>query len=85
MDEIRKHNTKLVYALFKIQGIEVVPDTVYPSTAEEQQEVAELKKSDAGYAAAFKTHVYPKFLKAIESADGRSLRQNSNTILFIHV
>jgi len=70
VDEIRKHNTKLVYALFKIQGIEVVPDTVYPSTAEEQQEVAELKKSDAGYAAAFKTHVYPKFLKAIESADG---------------
>jgi len=70
VDELRKHNTKLVYALFKISGVEVVPDVVYPGNEEESQEVQQLKKSDADYAAHFKTNVYPKFIKAIEAADG---------------
>jgi len=70
VDELRRHNTKLVFALFKIQGIEVVPDVVYPTTEDEVAEVQQLKKSDAEYASQFKSTVYPKFIKAIEAADG---------------
>jgi len=70
VDDLRKHNTKLIYALFKIQGVEVVPDVIYPSTEEEIQEAAELKKSDATYAQQFKSTVYPKFIQAIEAAGG---------------
>ena len=71
VDDLRKNNTKLVFALFKVDGIEVVPDLSFPSTADDQVKVAGFKVGgDEAYAKNFSTTVWPLFVKAIENSTG---------------
>ena len=67
MDELRKNNSKYLFALFKIDGTKVVPDTQYPSSPEETKAI---RTSDDAFAKAFKDTVWPAFMSAIEAADG---------------
>jgi len=91
VDELRKNNSKYAFGLFKVEGVQVVPDSVYPTNEDDIKELASLKAGgDASYAADFKTKVWPKFVSAIEAAnaprfavidfayvkpDGRNIRQ----------
>lgn len=71
VDELRKNNSKYVFGLFKVQGTEVVPDTVYPANDDDAKLVAGFKKAgDVEYAAQFKSTVWNKFVGALEKADG---------------
>jgi len=71
VDELRKNNSKYVYALFKVSGIEVIPDVQYPSSDEDAKTVAGLKKAgDVAYADSFKNTIWPKFVAAVENSDG---------------
>jgi len=69
VDELRKNSTKYVFALFKVEGTEVVPDMTYPSESEMAAVAAE-KKSDTGYADSFKNKHWKNFIAAIEKANG---------------
>jgi hypothetical protein len=61
----------MVYALFKVQGTEVVPDIQFPSNDDEAKEIAAAKKAgDVQYADTFKSKVWGKFVSAVENADG---------------
>jgi hypothetical protein len=71
VDELRKNSTKLVFALFRVEGVEVVPDVQFPSTPDEQAKVAGFKSGgDEAYAKGFETNVWPLFVKAMENAVG---------------
>jgi len=71
VEELRKNNSKYVFALFKVEGTEVVPDSEYPKNDEESKEVAALKKSgDSGFADAFKNNIWKRFLGSVENANG---------------
>jgi len=71
VDELRKNNTKYVFGLFKVSGTEVIPDSQYPASDDEQKEVAaEKKEGDVKYAEYFKNKYWPKFLGAVEAANG---------------
>jgi len=69
VDELRKNSTKFVFALFKIVGIEVIPDTTYPPESEIANIAAE-KKNDSGYADSFKAKHWKNFVSAVENAKG---------------
>jgi len=71
VDELRRNNTKLVYALFKVEGTEVVPDIQYPANDSEAKDAATDKKAgDNAYADLFKTKYWTKFVGAVENAGG---------------
>jgi len=71
VDDLRKNSTKLVFALFRVEGIEVVPDSQFPSSGEDQSKVAGFKAGgDENYAKNFQTTVWPLFVKAIENSTG---------------
>lgn len=71
VQDLRKNSTKLVFALFKVEGVEVVPDTTFPSSADEQAAVVQFKAGgDEDYAKNFGTTLWPLFLKAIENSTG---------------
>jgi len=67
VDELRKNNSKYLFALFKIDGTKVVPDVQYPETVEETRAI---RSSDEALAKAFKDTVWPAFLSSVEAADG---------------
>ena len=67
VDELRKNNSKYLFALFKIDGTKVVPDVQYPETAEETKAI---RSSDVEFAKSFKDTVWPAYVKAVEAADG---------------
>jgi hypothetical protein len=69
VDELRKNSTKYVFALFKVQGTEVIPDSTYPSESDVANIAAE-KKSDAGYAESFKGKHWKNFVAAVENSKG---------------
>jgi len=69
VEELRKNTTKYVFALFKVEGTEVVPDTTYPAESEIATIAAE-KKSDTGYAESFKAKHWKSFIAAVERANG---------------
>lgn len=71
VDELRKNNSKYVFALFKIEGNQVIPDVAWPSSDDDQKLIAVLKKEgDAAVARAFEKSIWPAFLSAIEQANG---------------
>jgi len=71
VDDLRKNSTKLVFALFKVEGIEVIPDRSFPSSADETSKVAKWKEGgDENYAKNFQSTVWPDFVKAIEGSTG---------------
>ena len=67
MDELRKNQSRYFFALFKIEGTKIVPDTQYPATPEEAKAI---RTSDDAFAKSFKDAVWPAFISAIEAADG---------------
>lgn len=67
VDELRRNNSKYVFALFKIDGTSIVPAGVFPENAEDMKTI---RSSDDAYAKSFKDTVWPAFLNAITSADG---------------
>jgi len=67
VDELRRNNSKYIFALFKIDGTKIVPDVQYPSTPEETKTI---RSSDEAFAKNFKDQVWPAFLQAVEKADG---------------
>jgi hypothetical protein len=69
IDSLRKHNTSLAFALFKIEGTDVIPAGQYPDEAESKNFVAS-KKDTVSYAKNFEKNVWAQYLKAIEAADG---------------
>jgi len=71
VDDLRKNSTKLVFALFRVEGIEVVPDSQFPSNDSQAQQVASFKSGgDENYAKNFASTVWPLFVKAIENSTG---------------
>jgi len=70
VEELRKNNSKYFFALFKVQGTEVVPDSTYPSNDNEFKDFLGEKKNEENYAKTFKTKYWPLFTKSIEQADG---------------
>jgi len=67
VDELRRNQSKYIFALFKIDGTKVVPDVHYPENGEETKAI---RSSDEAFAKNFKDKVWPAFLNAIEKADG---------------
>jgi len=67
VDELRRNNSKYIFALFKIDGTKVVPDLQYPENPEETKSI---RSSDDAFAKSFKDKVWPAFLTAVEKADG---------------
>jgi len=67
VDELRRNQSKYIFALFKIDGTKVVPDYQYPESADETKSI---RSSDENYAKNFKDQVWPAFLSSIEKADG---------------
>jgi len=67
VDELRKNNSKFLFALFKIDGTRIIPDVQWPASAEETKAI---RSSDASLASEFKDTVWPAFVKAVEAADG---------------
>jgi len=69
IDELRKNNSKYLFATFKVEGTQIVPDKAF--TSDEQKEFAALKSSgDEAVAKAFKGTLWPKFVDNVTSADG---------------
>jgi len=66
VDDLRKHNTKMAYATFKVQGEEVVPDI----QSDANQVASWRSGGDENYAKNFSTTVWPAFVKAIEGSTG---------------
>lgn len=67
VDELRKNNSKYIFALFKIDNTTIVPDSQYPENADDTKAI---RSSDDAYAKNFKDQVWPAFLAAMEKADG---------------
>jgi len=71
IDELRKNSSKLLFATFKIVGQEIVPDAVYPNTADEEKRFAALKASgDEAVAKVFESELWPDFVNNVTNADG---------------
>jgi len=72
VDELRKNNSKYLFALFRVEGQAVVPDSHWPATDADAAIVAGLKANggDGGVAAGFEKHIWPQFVKAMGSANG---------------
>jgi len=68
IDELRKNNSKYIFALFKVEGNNVVPDAHFPNSDADN---AALKAGgDVAIAARYEKEVWPKFTAALESAKG---------------
>jgi len=67
VDELRRNNSKYIFALFKIDGTKIVPDYQYPENPEETKQI---RSSDDAFAKNFKDKVWPAYLAAIEKSDG---------------
>jgi len=67
VDELRKNQSKYLFALFKIDGNFVVPDVTFP---EDPEETKKLRGTDESFAKNFQSQVWPHFLSAIEKTDG---------------
>jgi len=67
IEELRKNQSRFLYALFKIEGDRVVPDKSYPSSLEEAKAI---RQDDATYAKNFDKTVWPLFVKDLEGSDG---------------
>jgi len=71
VDELRKNNSKYIFALFKIHNSEVVPAGHWPDSEDDVKLVQGLKsQGDNALAAAFEKHVWPKFVAHLEKSDG---------------
>jgi len=71
VEELRKNNSKLCFALFKVEGTTIVPEYQFPDHSAEGQTAADLKtKGDAALAAGFKDHIWPAFVKKLANAPG---------------
>jgi len=57
VDDLRKHNTSLAFALFKIDGVDVIPAGSYPDSGEAKEFVAS-KKDISVYAKNFEKKKY---------------------------
>jgi len=69
IDDIRKNNSKYLFATFKVEGTEIVPDTSF--STDDQKEFAALKSSgDEAVAKSFKSTLWPKFVSLLENAAG---------------
>jgi len=70
VDELRKNNSKYIFALFKIDGNSVVPADQWP-VGDDVSAMQQLKsQGDNAVAAAFEKTIWPKFINALERADG---------------
>jgi len=67
VDELRKNQSKYIFALFKIDGNTIIPDGQWPSNPDETKAI---RGSDDTFAKNFSTSVWPHFLNAIEQTDG---------------
>jgi len=72
VDELRKNSSKYIFALFKIDGSQVVPAGHWPNNDEDAKIVQGLRSSggDSAVAAGFEKHIWPKFVASLEKADG---------------
>jgi len=70
VDELRKNNSKYVFALFKVEGQAVVPAAQFPANDADKAAISGLKASDSAFAKGFEKTIWPLFLKAVEHADG---------------
>jgi len=71
VDELRKNNSKYIFALFKIDGNEVVPAGHWPSSEDDIKLIQGLKsQGDLAVATAFEKQIWPKFVSLVEKADG---------------
>jgi len=69
IDELRKNSSRYLFALFKIQGTEIVPDATYPSG--DDNEFKNLRsQGDESVAKVFEKQLWPKFVDLVTSADG---------------
>jgi len=72
VDELRKNNSRYIFALFKIDGNQVVPADQWPNCEEDAKIVQGMKGSggDNAVAAGFEKHIWPKFVASLEKSDG---------------
>jgi hypothetical protein len=72
VDELRKNNSRYIFALFKIDSNQVVPAEQWPNSDDDVKLVQSLKSNggDNAVAAAFEKQIWPKFVRALEQADG---------------
>lgn len=72
VDELRKNNSKFVFALFKIDGNHVVPSEQWPHSESDISLFQGIKSNggDLSVAHAFEKQIWPKFVSVLERADG---------------
>jgi len=71
IDELRKNSSKYLFATFKIQGTEIVPDSSYPSSDADAKEFQALRASgDEAVAKVFEKDLWTKFVNFVTAADG---------------
>jgi hypothetical protein len=71
VDELRKNNSKFIFALFKIDGNQVVPADQWPNSDDDAKLFSSLKtQGDEAVARAFEKQIWPKFVAALEKSDG---------------
>lgn len=71
VDELRKNNSRYIFALFKIDGNQVIPADKWPHAEEDVQHFQSLKsQGDENVARNFEKQIWPKFVAALEKADG---------------
>jgi len=69
IDDLRKNNSKYLFATFKVSGTTIIPD--YSFSTDDRKEFASLKASgDEAVAKAFKTTLWPQFIELLTAADG---------------
>jgi len=71
VDELRKNNSKYIFALFKIDVNQVIPAAQWPHHEDDVKTIQSLKSGgDTALAAGFEKTVWPKFVAALEKSDG---------------
>jgi len=71
IDELRKNSSRYLFATFKIQGTEIVPDESYPGNDSDAKEFSSLRASgDEAVAKVFEKTLWPKFVNNVTAADG---------------